>query len=354
MPERVTIPISVKKGTEVDILNATGSYIGEPAFSTNTRAFFIWSGIAWIYTNGVQIGNLNERPSSGILGRLFYAEDEGLLYTDLVTEWTAGFTDRTYVDNLITTVSGDIISYVESNMATLTTLSGVGGIYTTQSGNVWYIGSQDQLVPVSGEHVLGQSIFSVSGTSITHNLNNLDHFLTVIPAGTDPFNEYAIASVGNVYIQLGVNTDIVWNTGGAGAEGIQFFWDASTETSFITAASTNDLLTLSGSLIAYFDNLLTTVSGTIPTVVASGIVMGTGEFDYSGYAIIHNLGTTSHYVSVTPADLVDFDELLIASIGEIYVKKGANQDTVYHTGGEVANGVKFDWEAIKHGLRMVE
>lgn len=351
MSNIVTLPISIKKGTQDQIITSSGNLLGELAYAADSRSIFIFDGFAWAYANGVQIGNLSERPSPGILGRLFYAEDASRLFTDLVSHWSEGFVEKSYVDNLVSTTSGNLVT----QMAAGVTLSGVGGIYTTKSGNTWYISSQDQIFTMPSGHAVGHNFFSTSGTSVTHNLGTVDHFLTVVPAGTSAFNEYEIASVGNVYIQLGLNDDTVWNTGGAMADGIQFFWEASTSNTYsVLATSTQDLLTLSGSLISYFESLLVTVSGQVPIVSVSGVVFGGGEFYYGGSTITHNLGTIGHFVCVTPADIIDFDEITIASIGEVYVKKGTNQDVVYHTGGESVNGVKFDWEVVKYGLKMVE
>jgi hypothetical protein len=352
MADKVVIPIKLKTGSEQQILSSLDMMIGEFAVATDTSRVWKWNGISHSFIGQCIVDvKTNVVTVSGIRGSFYFAEDTRELFIgNSLNEWLP----LQYVTpSQLLTTSGDISARLSESV----TLSGVGGIYTTKSGSVWYVGSQSQdpLVTVPAGHSVGHSSFSVSGTSVTHNLGTADHYLSVIPAGTGSFNEYEIASVGNVYIQLGLNDDVVWNTGGEMAEGIQFFWEATTASTYsILAASTQDLLTLSGSLLSYFESLVTTVSGQIPTVSLNGNIFGSGSFYYGGSTITHNLGTTSHYVSVTPADTMGFDELLIASIGEIYVQKGTDQDVVYHTGGDAVNGVKFDWEVIKHGLKMVE
>jgi hypothetical protein len=350
MADKVVIPIKLKTGSEQQILSSADMMSGEFAVATDTARVCKWNGISHSFIGQCVVDvQSNVVTVSGLRGSFYFAEDTRELFIgNSSNEWLP----LQYItpSELLTT-SGDITA----RLAEAVTLSGIGGVYTTKSGNVWYVGSQDQMFSVPSAHAMGHGLFSISGSTVSHGLGTLDHYLSVIPAGVGSFNEYEVASVGNTYIQLGLNEDVVWNTGGEMAEGIQFFWEATTTSTYsILAASTQDLLTLSGSLLSYFESLVTTVSGHIPTVSLNGNIFGTGSFYYGGAAITHNLGTTSHYVCVTPADTGGFNELLIASIGEVYVQKGLDQDIVYHTGGEGVNGVKFDWDVIKHGLKMVE
>jgi hypothetical protein len=69
--------------------------------------------------------------------------------------------------------------------------------------------------------VVGNAVFSTSGTSITHNLNNTNHFISVIPITT---NNDDAAKIGSVYSQLGLNNDIIYTTGLSDANGISFQW----------------------------------------------------------------------------------------------------------------------------------
>jgi hypothetical protein len=120
MANKAIISFSVKKGTQSEILVASGFNIGELAYSSDTQKIFCWNGISWTYLNGVIVGNFSERPAAAILGRLFYAEDQNLLFTDLGNAWTNGFVEKFYVDNLVSTTSGVIIDWVEDQLVTIT------------------------------------------------------------------------------------------------------------------------------------------------------------------------------------------------------------------------------------------
>jgi hypothetical protein len=198
----------------------------------------------------------------------------------------------------------------------------------------------------------GVGSFTVTGTRLLHNLG-LDHFVQVVPAGSSGFDEYLGASAGAVYVQLGDTYDTVFNTG---APGLPFYWEVSTDGSLVQGCvSFEQLTTVSGDLVSYVDQQISNITNLIPSVTASGNLMGSGTFDYqNGYVITHNFGDAVHYVSVTPASTREFDEYVVASVGNIYVRKGLDQDIVYHTGGPRADGLAFDWEVIKQGLRMVE
>jgi hypothetical protein len=201
----------------------------------------------------------------------------------------------------------------------------------------------------------GVGTLTSSGASFTHNLG-LDHYSSAILAGPPAYSEYYTASQGKIYIEIGELQDKVYHTGGAQADGLPFYWEASASGTYVHGYVTfEQLLTVSGAIVSYVDQQILNITNLIPSVTVSGNLMGSGIFDYSnGYAISHNLGTAAHYVSITPADVGEFNEYIIASLGNVYVRKGLNEDIVYHTGGSRADGLKFDWEIIRHGLKMIE
>ena len=53
--------------------------------------------------------------------------------------------------------------------------------------------------------VVGSGVFSASGYNISHNLNTLDHWTNVTPAGQSSFDLQAVESIGNIYVQKGLN-----------------------------------------------------------------------------------------------------------------------------------------------------
>lgn len=402
--------IKLRRGTQAAILASSDMHIGEVGFATDEKSLFVYDGITKHMVGKATVSPLLYRPQAGVNGRFFYADDTTELFLDTGSAW------------------------VQVNASSVpTTLSGIGGIVTEELGGIWYVDGTDLLSKFGGKFSLrGTGEFSsVSGYTISHNINTTEHHIAVTLAGTEGFNEENIASVGDIYIQVGLNTDIVYHTGGPNADGLTFFWELSyndpnvlpnyvensvrgvslfslggTElnhglgtlnhfTSVIPASSSSfdeyDIASIGSVYIQiglatdtvfctggagavgksfYWESTasgfsnevtfadLTTLSGNlvnlIPSVTISGNLMGTGLFDYSGYSIEHSLGTKNHYVCITPAGEDDYNEELIASIGHVYVKKGDNTDVVYHTGGPIVNGLTFDWEVIQHGLRMID
>ena len=112
------IPITIRKGTQSQILAATDLRLGELCYATDLQQVFIHNGFTQTLVGNVVIGNYSDRPAPGVLGRLFYAEDENKLYSDLSSHWTEGFVGQSYVDNSILTTSGILNQ-------TINTVSGV-------------------------------------------------------------------------------------------------------------------------------------------------------------------------------------------------------------------------------------
>lgn len=241
--------------------------------------------------------------------------------------------------------------------STSVTLTGTGGINTTLSGNVWYIDGSEIEGTATGTAsgiVHGESTFnSINGRTITHNLGTTDHFTVVMPEGLHDFNRRDIASIGGVFVKLGADQDIVYNTGGPRSVGVKFYWQSTL--SGVLFGQT----TASGAASEeWVQNLVTTTSGDIinqiPVISTDGNVTGSGTFSIAGTTIVHNLGTSDHYVSVTPAGTANYVRRDIAALGEIYVEKGSNSDVVYKTGGPRSDGIAFDWEVMLPELTRVE
>jgi hypothetical protein len=331
----MAVDIVIKRGTEQQIFE-NSLRVGELAFATNTCSIFTSNGIQKCVIGRAVVDNLsNINTYSGTQGRLFYSLDTQHFFVHDGADWV----------NVTASGSGGTV-----------TLSGINGITTAYSGGVWFIDGSNIQQGI-GNIVWGESSFSDGGTTVTHNLGTEDHFTVAIPSDTSSFNRIDTARIGNIYVEVGANQDVVHNTGGPASWGLGFRWFATLSGS-ANYVSEDDLTSLSGSIIQYVNDLVDTVSGNIvaqiPSVTNSGNLMGTGQFTISGYNIVHNLNTLDHYVSVTPADATAFNRLKTAAIGEVYVEKGLNQDIVYKTGGPYSDGMKFDWEVIKHGLKMIE
>ena len=93
------------------------------------------------------------------------------------------------------------------------TQSEINFLITTTSGDII-----DQ-IPPSFENsigpVTGSGIFSgFTGTLINHNVDTLQHFTGITAAGGQDFSSDDTARIGSVYIKMGTNQDIIYNTGG--------------------------------------------------------------------------------------------------------------------------------------------
>lgn len=83
------------------------------------------------------------------------------------------------------------------------------------------------------------------------------------------------------------------------------------------------------------------VNATSSDISNSNTLTGSGTFTSSGTIITHNLGNVEHSTIIVPSGEGDFDVGLISGIGTVYVKRGDNEDTVYKTGDETADGLPF-------------
>jgi hypothetical protein len=150
-----------------------------------------------------------------------FASDGDLITTsgDIVSQIPslAGYATETWVGNqeyttqdYVNTVSGNIVAQIGGAGITLAQLTTTSGDIVAQIGQ-------------SASYTTGSGIFTPAGTIITHNLNAWAHFTTITPTVT---NDTDAAKIGTHYVVRGVDTDIVYMTGGATASGLSFMWMA--------------------------------------------------------------------------------------------------------------------------------
>jgi hypothetical protein len=138
--------------------------------------------------------------------------------------------------SVLTTTSGDIVSQIPTDYITLQKLTTTSGDIVsripidyitlqkliTASGDIV---SQIVQAEASGSILSGNDVFTGHiGTSLLHNLGVLDHTIFVTPASSGTYNSDTIATIGNVYVQIGLEYDTVYNTGGPTSSGIPFVW----------------------------------------------------------------------------------------------------------------------------------
>ena len=174
-------------------------------------------------------------------------------YLSSVITSTSGIL-KEYTDEELITLSGYLVDFLSSRDTTLSGIltsnlthihTGVSGINVTTSGNYIIIDGSDLNYTLVGD---GQQIHTTksglewaitfsgkgmsigwgyftghSGTLITHYLESQDHVTTITPGGDDNLSIEQIAAMGDIYVDRGVNTDVVYTTG-SGSLGIGFSW----------------------------------------------------------------------------------------------------------------------------------
>jgi hypothetical protein len=146
---------------------------------------------------------------------------------------TEGWANNTFIDNSeMTTISGDLVSQMGTGSVTEEQL-------TTTSGDI--VSYIDERTTGSGVILVGSGTFTTDGTTITHNLNDVNHFNTVTPLLAD--NDQA-ALIGTIYTQTGSNTDTVFCTGQEYAAGIPFMWEVALPGSGIGSSITSSSPTI--------------------------------------------------------------------------------------------------------------
>ena len=206
-----------------------------------------------------------------------YAEEYNNLLTtsgDLVS-WILSKNYTTEIQ--LATTSGDIVAQVASGTGGNVILEGLCGLVTTQVGDTWYIDPCDMLIPAtvsgvtlsgtggmvctfypdptesgtgywlidgsnlaasinleyttvygtagSGNGIFwGNAMFTGSGgTTIYHQLGTKDHSTLITPGDDLSFDIDKSAMLGEVYVQKGIDYDVVYTTG-SGSYGQNFSW----------------------------------------------------------------------------------------------------------------------------------
>jgi len=210
------------------------------------------------------------------------------IYTSADTTVHAGLIA---VQQFVPTLSGNILARVP-------TLSGINGITTTLSGNVWYVNGAS----VSGTGT-GNIILSGTGGIITTQSGNIWYIDASSVSGTGTGGSSTLSGVGGISTTLSGG---IWYVDGSSVQGV--------------------------------------------TGQLAPIVTGSNTFSADGTLITHNLNNINHYTSVTPVVSSAEDA---AKIGTIYVDLGVDEDTIYCTGQSDADGLPFIWNASVSGYALV-
>lgn len=152
--------------------------------------------------------------------------------------------------------------------------------------------------------VIRTGVTSLSGATVVHNIGNIDHATAVTISTQAPITAEQAAGIGEFYVVRGANEDVVYTTGNVA--GVMF--------DFIASENPG--------------------SGTVNS--------GSATFSAStGTVITHNIGNVNHrfVVSISDTSLQSADA--VASVGAVYIVRGAMTDTVYNTGTN--NTLKFDY-----------
>jgi len=180
---------------------------------------------------GVTYDEMVEYISQELLATLSGVTISGIVYYDDMVEYVAGELSTFSGVTLSGVTYDEMVQYVAGELES--TLSGI-----TISGVVYY---QDMVQYVNtvisgtisgvmyGSLITGAGEFTASGTaSIYHGFDTLNHFTSVVPGGPAGFDEEALAKVGPIYIELGLDEDSVFTTGGTTASGHPYIWFAIT------------------------------------------------------------------------------------------------------------------------------
>jgi len=276
---------------------------------------------SWVSTN--YIDNTEMTTISGDLFNIIVSTS-GVLY-DLIQTVSGGTVTLSGIGGIVTSQSGGIggVWYIDgSNMQAAINIVGTGGISASEVGDTWYI--DGSAIQVSGTSdpiflgVTGNDTFSATGRTIEHGLSAYHHTF-IIPAGNYTYD--TAAKIGNIWVVQASGTDTVYCTGQSDAAGLPFLWMA-------------------------------TPSGGTSYVNMTEDFIATGSGSYSGHtgtSIAHNLSTLNHTTVIEPAGTGEWSYDDMSKIGVTYVQRGFDYDTVYNTGGEDSEGLPFSWTAVKNG-----
>jgi hypothetical protein len=305
----------------------------------------------------------------------------------LVSSPIIDYYTREYIDNQFSTVSGSIITYVDQrDNSVIAYVNSVSGSLVTYV-DARYASLYDQIVSTSGNiisyvdqrdnYLLG-NITTTSGDIINWVVGRdyvtaaqltttSGDIVSQIGAGGVTLEQLTTTS-GDIVAQIGessattlsgiggINTALnggIWYIDPYGAtipvatvSGVSISGTGGMVCTFYPTTSGEGYWLIDGSNFSAGINLeYTTVMGTAGS--GNGIFWGEAQFTgLTGTSIYHGLGNVDHSVLITPSDTTDFDQTSSAMIGEVYVKKFSDYDTVYTTGSG-SLGQKFSWMVVQ-------
>ena len=272
---------------------------------------------SWVYTN--YIDNTEMTTISGDIYDIIVSTS-GVLY-DLMQTISGGSATLSGIGGIITSQSEGIWYVDGSSIQGSVNIVGAGGISATEVGDTWYVdGSSIEAAtpPPIFLGVTGSDTFSATGTYIEHGLSAYHHTF-IIPAGNYTYD--TASRIGNIWIVRASGTDTVYCTGQSDAAGLPFLW----------------MVTPSGG--TSYEN-----------ITDDFVVTGSGSYSgHTGTVIEHNLATINHTTIVEPEGTGEWSYDDMSKIGVTYIKRDFNYDTVYNTGGATSSGLPFSWTAMKNG-----
>ena len=112
----MSVTIQIRRGTESQIAGSTLA-MGELALATDTKGVFTFDGVAKLLVGKTLCDVLDNRPVSGVSGRMFLDVVTNSLYVDTGSAWVGISSDPTelldcgnVIDDPLTTINGgDIV-----------------------------------------------------------------------------------------------------------------------------------------------------------------------------------------------------------------------------------------------------
>jgi len=253
---------------------------------------------------------------------------------------TESWVSTNYIDNSeMTTISGDLYDLIQTVSGGSATLSGIGGIETYYESGIWYIDGT-----VSGVTCKrGTGSFAESGYNIEHNLGTLEHTTNITLAGTGAFDEYATSSVGQIYVQIGTDTDVVYNTGGSESYGIGFYWEALEGGDIVAqvngGVTYDDLVTTSGDIVSQIPSL----AGYATQTWVSDSYIDTTEMTTISGDLVAQMGAgevTQEQLTTTSGDIIDQIPSLTGYATEAWVSTNyADNSEVTTISGDIVSQI---------------
>jgi hypothetical protein len=153
--------------------------------------------------------------------------------------------------------------------------------------------------------------------------------------------------------------EIIYPVGYPRSEADEKFEHTHTGTSGINIYGDSDNIIIDGQDLIYDfqgDGQITTdLTGHVWSITYSGTnnAIGWNYFTgHSGTSVDHFLNNINHTMHITPGGDTTLTIDQMAAIGDVYVDRGVNQDTIFSTGSG-SNGIGFSWYAVVSGTHAV-